>query len=63
MKRTTAERWAILGRACAECGAKPGTPCVAISTGRNHKKGDPMNGFHVKRVLNNSAESRTKEKS
>jgi hypothetical protein len=46
-----AYRQKIFNVACAECGAPPGTPCVALMSGRSHKKGHAIAGYHVKRAL------------
>lgn len=41
----------ILNVECAECAAPVGTPCVAIQSGRYHRKGNAIAGYHAKRVL------------
>ena len=58
MKRTTTERWAILGKDCPDCGAKMGKPCVATKAGRFHRYGHPIKDFHVKRVFAAGMEKR-----
>lgn len=51
MRRSPAEVAQILRAQCFECGAYAGQPCKALRNGRSHKKGQPMAGFHVKRVF------------
>lgn len=51
MRRTAKETWAILGVPCDECGAKRGQPCLASRRSHYRAKGQPIKGFHVKRVF------------
>lgn len=58
MRRTSAERWSILGKDCPACGAQSGKPCTATTTGRSHRAGQPIKDFHVKRVFAAGMEKR-----